>query len=255
MADLEPPLSFPMTDSADATASPSQTWSTIYTVNESSTPDHVVPVDERIPQRGGNGTGVPLAVDASKGRGTGVSGGGGDVESQRTGNTLSVQDSHDGRLSNGAIAGIAVGASLAFILLVAGLAWRLLRRRRQKQRAAGRLASQTSVEDKDMHAAPVADSPPRSPYSHEEPSLQGRNPPISPLAAASHGEAGVAALHSSHSGAGAGAGEHDDHAQTQRGVPKTVAHLVEEGMTAEEIRRLEDEERQLDAEIERAARR
>lgn len=33
------------------------------------------------------------------------------------------------------------------------------------------------------------------------------------------------------------------------------AHLVEEGMTEDEIRRLEDEERQLDAEIERAGRR
>jgi hypothetical protein len=35
----------------------------------------------------------------------------------------------------------------------------------------------------------------------------------------------------------------------------TYVHLVEEGMTPEEIRRLEEEERQLDAEIENAGRR
>jgi hypothetical protein len=38
-------------------------------------------------------------------------------------------------------------------------------------------------------------------------------------------------------------------------MSSNVAHLVEDGMTAEEIRRLEEEERELDDEIERAARR
>jgi hypothetical protein len=38
-------------------------------------------------------------------------------------------------------------------------------------------------------------------------------------------------------------------------MSSNVAHLVEDGMTVEEIRRLEEEERQLDDEIERAARR
>ncbi|KLP09210.1 Uncharacterized protein Y057_3884 [Fusarium fujikuroi] len=44
-------------------------------------------------------------------------------------------------------------------------------------------------------------------------------------------------------------------AQTPQGMSSNVAHLVEDGMTVDEIRRLEEEERQLDDEIERAARR
>ncbi len=42
---------------------------------------------------------------------------------------------------------------------------------------------------------------------------------------------------------------------TPRALTTPYAHLVEEGMTEEEIRRLEDEERQLDAAIEQAGRR
>ncbi|KAL2182678.1 hypothetical protein L209DRAFT_815197 [Thermothelomyces heterothallicus CBS 203.75] len=42
---------------------------------------------------------------------------------------------------------------------------------------------------------------------------------------------------------------------TPRALTTPYAHLVEEGMTEEEIRRLEEEERQLDAAIEQAARR
>ncbi|KAK4158178.1 hypothetical protein C8A00DRAFT_11064, partial [Chaetomidium leptoderma] len=42
---------------------------------------------------------------------------------------------------------------------------------------------------------------------------------------------------------------------TPRGLTTPYAHLVEDGMTEDEIRRLEDEERQLDAAIEQAGRR
>ncbi|KAK4128354.1 hypothetical protein N657DRAFT_667635 [Parathielavia appendiculata] len=42
---------------------------------------------------------------------------------------------------------------------------------------------------------------------------------------------------------------------TPRALATPIAHLVEEGMTEEEIRRLEEEERQLDAAIEQAGRR
>ncbi|KAL2269843.1 hypothetical protein VTJ83DRAFT_2027 [Remersonia thermophila] len=44
-------------------------------------------------------------------------------------------------------------------------------------------------------------------------------------------------------------------AATPRALPTPYRHLVEEGMTAEEIRRLEEEERELDAAIEQAQRR
>lgn len=211
-----------------------------------------------------SGTQVPLSRNASAGQGTGgFSGDSG--EGQPTPTSKPAQGSQvsgGGRLSPGAIVGIALGVGLALVLIGAGLAWFLLRRRRQKQRetasAAKRLTSKTSMEDKNMRAAHMADSP-RSPYSDE----QNQSLPVSPLAAHPPGEGGaggtgltpqdvnVTALRSSHSGAD----HHQDQPQAQRGVSNTVAHLVEDGMTAEEIRRLEDEESQLDAEIERAARR
>lgn len=50
------------------------------------------------------------------------------------------------------------------------------------------------------------------------------------------------------------AGDDDGSTQARRGVSRSVAPLVEEGMTEEEIRRLEEEERHLDDEIARAGR-
>lgn len=69
---------------------------------------------------------------------------------QESSTSQPAQGTHgDDRLSPSAIAGIAVGVGLAFVFIVAGLTWFLLRRRRRKQqeavRSAGRLASKTSV--------------------------------------------------------------------------------------------------------------
>ncbi|PNY28551.1 Uncharacterized protein TCAP_01526 [Tolypocladium capitatum] len=145
-------------------------------------------------------------------------------------------DSSGGGLSAGAIAGIAVGCGVALILIVAGLVWFLLRRRRRNEQATAYAPTQKAtngpVEDEDMPMQRAADSP-RSPY---------QAPRI-----------GAAPVPTEH---GRGGADSDDGRRTKnpRGVSRTVAHLVEEGMTADEIRHLEDEERHLDAEIERAGR-
>ncbi|KIL94968.1 hypothetical protein FAVG1_01899 [Fusarium avenaceum] len=155
-----------------------------------------------------------------------------------------------GGLSTGATAGIAVGAVLG-ALLIGALAWFFLRRRRRNQRAGDDyVTQQTYAVDKETHNR-TADSP-NSPYSdenHMQPVFLGNldrdrdaAPPPPP--------AGVPR---------SSFGSHDrgnnSGTQTPQGMSRNVAHLVEDGMTADEIRRLEEEERQLDDEIERAARR
>ncbi|RGP61209.1 hypothetical protein FSPOR_10194 [Fusarium sporotrichioides] len=153
-----------------------------------------------------------------------------------------------GGLSTGATAGIAVGAVIGGLLLIGALVWFLLRRRRRnKQSSEDYTIQQTYAVDKEINGR-TSDSP-NSPYSdenHMQPVALGNvdrdrgaapTPPPGRSSVASHDR-----------GANSGA-------QTPQGMSSNVAHLVEDGMTADEIRRLEEEERQLDDEIERAARR
>ncbi|KAF4345598.1 hypothetical protein FBEOM_449 [Fusarium beomiforme] len=156
-----------------------------------------------------------------------------------------------GGLSTGATAGIAVGAVIGGLLIVGALVWFFLRRRRRgKQTGDEYVTQQTYAVDKETHGR-ATDSP-NSPYSdenHMQPVALGSldhdrgaapTPPpggVPRSSIGSHDRAG-------HSGV-----------QTPQGMTSNVAHLVEDGMTADEIRRLEEEERQLDDEIERAARR
>ncbi|RBR07725.1 uncharacterized protein FIESC28_10519 [Fusarium coffeatum] len=151
-----------------------------------------------------------------------------------------------GGLSTGATAGIAVGAVIGGLLLIGALVWFLLRRRRRsKQPSEEYITQQTYAVDKETHGR-SSDSP-NSPYSdehHMQPIAVGNvdrgigsTPPPGRSSMGSHDR-----------GANSGV-------QTPQGMSSNVAHLVEDGMTAEEIRRLEEEERQLDDEIERAARR
>ncbi|KAF5025746.1 hypothetical protein F66182_2168 [Fusarium sp. NRRL 66182] len=158
-----------------------------------------------------------------------------------------------GKLSTGATAGIAVGAAIGGLLIIGALVWFLLRRRRRnKQISDDYTAQQTYAVDKETHGR-ATDSP-NSPYSdenHMQPVAldnidrdHGRGLPPTPppggiprSSIGSHGRGGNSGV------------------QTPQGMPSNVAHLVEDGMTPEEIRRLEEEERQLDDEIERAARR
>ncbi|CAG7564581.1 unnamed protein product [Fusarium equiseti] len=158
----------------------------------------------------------------------------------------SSDSSGGGGLSTGATAGIAVGAVIGGLLLIGALVWFILRRRRRsKEPSEEYITQQTYAVDKEIHGR-SSDSP-NSPYSdehHMQPIAVGNvdrgvasTPPLGRSSVGSHDR-----------GANSGV-------QTPQGMSSNVAHLVEDGMTADEIRRLEEEERQLDDEIERAARR
>ncbi|KAF5599387.1 hypothetical protein FPANT_3485 [Fusarium pseudoanthophilum] len=161
------------------------------------------------------------------------------------------ESSGGGGLSTGATAGIAVGAVIGGLLIIGALVWFFLRRRRRSKKAGDEyVTQQTYAVDKETHGR-ATDSP-NSPYSdenHMQPVALGSldrdrgaapNRPPGAVPRSSIGSHDRAA----HSGA-----------QTPQGMSSNVAHLVEDGMTVDEIRRLEEEERQLDDEIERAARR
>jgi LPXTG-motif cell wall-anchored protein len=171
-------------------------------------------------------------------------------EADGSSNDSSSNGGGGGGLSTGATAGIAVGAVLG-ALLIGALAWFFLRRHRRNQRAGDDyVTQQTYAVDKETHNR-AADSP-NSPYSdenHMQPVFLG-NLDHDRDAAPTPPPAGVPR---------SSFGSHDrgnnSGAQTPQGMSRNVAHLVEDGMTADEIRRLEEEERQLDDEIERAARR
>lgn len=157
-----------------------------------------------------------------------------------------------GGLATGAIAGIAVGAIIGAIIIGA-MIWFFLRKRRQNKKLAGGYTATDSgnayIVDKETHGR-TTDSP-NSPYSdengtHNIPIESTRDEPaIAPV------ERGLPRT----STGGSQGGRSASRAETPQGVSTNVAHLVEDGMTADEIRRLEEEERQLDDEIERAARR
>ncbi|CAG9971306.1 unnamed protein product [Clonostachys byssicola] len=137
-----------------------------------------------------------------------------------------------GGLSTGAIVGIAIGgaAGLAIIALVA---WFLLRRRKSKSQIVDTHgASNAYIADKDSTA-----QSPQSPYADDV----IHNP-----------RADSSSLHNAHADNVPGPRDGSGTA-TPSGLSRNVAHLVEEGMTADDIARLEEEERQLDDEIERAA--
>lgn len=171
-------------------------------------------------------------------------------EASGSSNDSSSNSGGGGGLSTGATAGIAVGAVIG-ALLIGALAWFFLRRRRRNQPAGDDyVTQQTYAVDKETHNR-ATDSP-NSPYSDEN---HMQPVPLGNLdrdrdAAPTPPPAGVPR---------SSFGSHDrgdnSGAQTPQGMSRNVAHLVEDGMTADEIRRLEEEERQLDDEIERAARR
>ncbi|KAK4060529.1 uncharacterized protein Triagg1_10706 [Trichoderma aggressivum f. europaeum] len=183
----------------------------------------------------GNGNGIG---GSSSGDSSGGGGGGG------------------GGLSTGAIAGIAVACSVVGILLIGGLVWFLLRRRRRRHFDQGYNATgQTTnsfIATKEVQAS-VAESPIISPFS-DDGTRTGSTNAMLPLQTTIAGTL-----------AGGRAPTHDDEVDrpgssasdnnNNNNRSRNIAHLVEEGMTEADILRLEEEERHLDAEIERAARR
>ncbi|KAI0969935.1 hypothetical protein F4678DRAFT_141504 [Xylaria arbuscula] len=179
-------------------------------------------------------------------------------------------------LSKGGIIGVAVGASIAGLLVAGALAWLFcFRRRRHRSNAATHHMVPSYGSDVGVHAM-ISDK--EIPAVHESSSPQsvydGRPSgdayaPYSDRSAASP----VPPPHHQHrrvtSGSAATAAAADtattsetDLSRNGRGAPTPTsmiaaryAHLVEEGMTEDEIRRLEEEERQLDVAIEHAGQR
>lgn len=163
----------------------------------------------------------------------------------------------DGGLSTGAIVGIAIGG-LAGLILIAALIWFLLRRRRRRNPEKSlepngpAVDSGTYAMNKEMSR--VTDSP------HTPRSTFPTSGPISGSAAAAQQSDGPAeerpySPYRQVVPSGSRQELTRSGAATPQGLPSNVAHLVEDGMTDDEIRRLEEEERQLDDEIARARRR
>lgn len=163
-----------------------------------------------------------------------------------------------GGISTGAIAGIVVGVVL-FLGLIGVLAWFLIRRRKSKSKAGGyadpsqNVTSNAYIVDK---VDPNGHS--QSPYSDDG---MGQHTPLDPHTNHNYSQ-------DSNQGAfrdgphPSGIDDDDSHPMAGAQAPRrpgaagrNYSHLVEEGMTEDDIRRMEDEERQLDAEIERAGRR
>lgn len=222
---------------------------------------------------------------------TTVLGSGFEPASTSSGSPSALSASPDNGLSTGAIAGIAIGAALGVLLLGTALVWLLVRRRRQNKAGKTGLGynggpgrSGDLVAEKEANAI-VAESP-RSPYSEDGPhrdstlvggtsETAGDYQPYSdnPTATANAPPPGIAApvvraasansrstadrssaaFPSSSAPAPPPAiGEEGLPPRSDTGMSGRYAHLIEDNMTAEEIARLEEEERQLDVAIEQA---
>lgn len=178
--------------------------------------------------------------------------GAGPVETTEVSDSDADSGGGSGGLSTGAIAGIAVGAGVVVIAAIVALVWFCIRRRRQNRLRAGYAPQETTntlmaEKEANQTVGGAGDDSPRSPYSDD-----GHIQQVPPLesVAARHGEQTAYTPYDDPPAARDASPDAD-----QQGVSRSVAHLVEDGMTADEIRRLEEEERQLDAEIERAGRR
>lgn len=142
------------------------------------------------------------------------------------------QDNH---ISTAAVAGIVVGTILALLIGASILTWMLLRRRRRSERerktvyALQNKRSKSSVDGKDL-------GPPPSTHHAGDVAREA-----TPGQTGGYDNGGLSPV----------ASDVVDFEDRSQHIPSSgvAHHLVEEGMTEAEIRRLEEEERQLDAEI------
>jgi hypothetical protein len=175
---------------------------------------------------------------------------------------------HSSGLSTGAIAGIAVAAALVGVALLAVLVFCLVRRRRRNATLAqtdlspGGYGDRTPelIAQKEADAGVGVEVSPHSPYSDDGGGMSGPNggggmlhqgtarQEEMPLAGYADRAVGSREVADGESLRGSQTGR----VTPGRSTPTAVRHLVEEGMTEDEIRRLEAEERELDQAIEQA---
>jgi hypothetical protein len=180
----------------------------------------------------------------------------------------SSDSSSGGELSTGAIAGIAVGGAAAVIILITAIFF-LYRRRHRKRLAAdragydGQRGATTYFTDKENNRVPDT---PQTPYSEDG---AHRLPPSSvPGLALTHDDIEPGPRQPPSNNATDGnstfvpyknpdpaTSRTDLATRSGTALSSNIAHLVEDGMTDDEIRRLEEEERQLDDAIAQARRR
>lgn len=176
--------------------------------------------------------------------------------------------SGSGGLNTGAIAGIAVGCSIAGLLIIAFVVWFFFFRRRNN---GDRIRGDDYAADSRTHAmmptkevVDMSQSSPHSAFANDGGRLHD------PRSSIARGEDNASYVPYSDRGrstspplplpgaALAANNSQTDVASTTRSPSppfhSRYAHLIEEGMTEEEIRRLEEEERHLDAAIEDAGR-
>ncbi|RYP80138.1 hypothetical protein DL769_002624 [Monosporascus sp. CRB-8-3] len=183
------------------------------------------------------------------------------------------------RLSTGAIAGIVVGICVGFLAVAGVSVWFCLRRRQsgrplartrevgygsdsgavammpEKEAAGLTESSSHPVYDHpsapvDHHGDPTAMAASYAPYSDH---MVAPGTAVTTPTATSLNEPSPVLHEQQQQGPGGETGAARQH--QQQPIASRYAHLVEEGMTEEEIRRLEEEERQLDAAIEEAGHR
>ncbi|KAJ4295735.1 hypothetical protein N0V88_004437 [Collariella sp. IMI 366227] len=200
-------------------------------------------------------------------------------------------DGKKGGLSSGAVIGIAVACGVIGLAIIFGLVWWFVRRRKQQKELLpmnSAFSSARRTEDLivQKEANAETDAGPHSPYSDEgaagtthgsealaagaassthQPHAQDQSRSFTPY---SDRPSGTGPAVNTPSVRAASLAHTTEEANRTGGMPSPTpgratpralstpyAHLVEEGMTEDEIRRLEDEERQLDAAIEQAGRR
>ncbi|KAK0754123.1 hypothetical protein B0T18DRAFT_424555 [Schizothecium vesticola] len=230
----------------------------------------------------------PQSTDLNSGTGTGTSSGPTlsvtAMPPSSTANGSSGSISGSSGLPTGALAGIGAACGVLGLLLIAFAIWYFLHKKKRRQQH-GAIApydetgiSRTRTDElmaaeKEANLSSSAAAASGSPYSDADAtravahrsSMSGGGGAAAPLIAPVAVVGAAAAVSPADgppsytpytdrpaSGAGSGTGTT---AEEPAVVSTQYAHLVEEGMTAEQIRRLEEEERALDAAIEQAVRR
>jgi len=185
--------------------------------------------------------------------------------------TDATSGSGSGGLARGAIIGIAVGAGVIGLAAVSALVWFVVRRQKRKQQGllpAGTYSSGNHGDDliaeKEAKAG-VDVTTPQSPYSDDGNAAGNVAGTAASITTATTQTQDPNQTFTPYTDRGSAALRQNDEARasvpspipgraTPRGLTTPYAHLVEEGMTEDDVRRLEEEERQLDAAIEQAGR-